>query len=107
VEKARAIRGPSDDILDTEAVVYMMRGNYNKAIENLQLAVTEDPNAEKWFHLSRAQWLAGRRDEAITAWGRALDFEVGPEKLNRMEHDTYEKFKKEIEQEQARRSGPR
>jgi tetratricopeptide (TPR) repeat protein len=102
VEEARAIRGPSDDILDTEAVVQMVLGNYTAAIENLKLAVTEDPNAEKWFHLARAYHLAGNRAEAREAWGRAKDFEIGPEKLNRMEHQALADFSKEMEQQQPR-----
>lgn len=98
IEEARAIRGPSSDILDTEAVVYMSGGNVGAAIANLELAVTEDTDAETWFHLARAYWKAGKRPDAIRAWERAQDLGIGPEKLNRMEHEDYHQFRKDIEQ---------
>lgn len=102
IAEAEAIRGPSDDILDTRAAVYMARGNYNAAVNDLELAVTEDPDAAKWYHLARAYWLAGRRQDAMTAWNRATDLDIGPEKLNRMEHEALQEFREEIEQEQSR-----
>src|SRR5688572_4584080 len=105
IEEAREIRGPSSDILDTEAVVHMANGNYAAAIANLELAVTEEANAEKWFHLARAYWSAGNKPKAIEAWARAQDLDVGVEKLNRMEHETFHQFAKEIEQEQNK-TGP-
>jgi hypothetical protein len=67
----------------------------------LELAVTEEANAEKWFHLARAYWSAGNKKEALVAWERAQDLGIGPEMLNRMEHETLQQFTKDIEQEQS------
>jgi tetratricopeptide (TPR) repeat protein len=100
IEEARVIRGPSSDILDTEAVVHMANGNHSAAIANLELAVTEEANAEKWFHLARAYWSANNREKAVQAWARAQDLGIGPEKLNRMEHEAFHEFSKEMEREQ-------
>jgi len=99
VQQAETILGPTADILDTRAVVYFTQGNYPKAIEDLNYAVTDNPNAPKYFHKAVAHLGAGQNTAAVEAWNKAesLSDDVRST-LNRMEYDLYDKTKAKIEQ---------
>jgi tetratricopeptide (TPR) repeat protein len=99
VDEAANILGPTADILDTRAVVYTTQGNYAKAIEDLNYAVTDNPNAPKYFHKAVAHLGAGQNTAALEAWSKAesLSDDVRST-LNRMEFDLYDKTKAKIEQ---------
>lgn len=97
VSEAIDILGPSSDILDTRAVVYMSRGQYKEAIADLELAVTDNATASKYFHLAQAHLGAKESRAAVEAWEKAEGLGLTRESLNRMEYDRYEKAKAEIE----------
>jgi tetratricopeptide (TPR) repeat protein len=99
VQEAEGILGPTADILDTRAVVYITQGNYPKAIEDLNYAITDNPNAPKYFHKAVAHLGAGQNTAAVEAWNKAesLSDDVRST-LNRMEFDLYDKTKAKIEQ---------
>lgn len=98
VEEASAILGPNSDILDTWAVVRISQKDYQGAIRDLELAVTDGPTASKYYHKARAHLLAGENKAAVEAWQKAEELGLGRDALNRMEFDQYEEMKKKIEQ---------
>src|SRR5262249_18163481 len=55
INEASDILGPNSDILDTRAVVYLSQKQYDKAIADLELSVTDSPTPSKYFHLAEAQ----------------------------------------------------
>lgn len=73
VEEAIEILGPQADILDTRAVAYTAKQNYSAAIRDLDLSVTDNPTASKYFHLARAHMLANQEKKAVQAWEQALE----------------------------------
>ncbi len=97
IQEAAKILGPNSDILDTRAVIYISRQQYDKAIADLDLSVTDSPTASKCFHLAVAQLEAGNNRAALDAWKQAEALGLGRDALNRMEHDLYEKTKKKID----------
>jgi tetratricopeptide (TPR) repeat protein len=97
VNEAAEILGPSSDILDTRAVIFMSRGKYKEAIADLELAVTDTPTASKYFHLAEARLGAKQSRAAVEAWEKAQGLGLTRESLNRMEFDQYDKVKTEIE----------
>ena len=97
VSEAAEILGPSSDILDTRAVVFMSRGQYKEAIADLELAVTDNATASKYFHLVQAHLGAKESRAAVAAWEKAEGLALSRESLNRMEFDRYEKAKAEID----------
>jgi tetratricopeptide (TPR) repeat protein len=105
VEEAAQILGPNSDILDTRAVVYMARGDYQQAIEDLTLSVTDNPTASKYFHLAQAYLAARENRAALDAWKKAEELDLGPDSINRMEHEKYEATKRQIEQLRSGASG--
>jgi tetratricopeptide (TPR) repeat protein len=96
VSEAADILGPSSDILDTRAVVYISREQFREAVADLELAVTDNPTASKYFHLAQAHLGANESRAAVEAWEKAEGLSLTRESLNRMEYDRYEKVKAEI-----------
>jgi tetratricopeptide (TPR) repeat protein len=97
VSEAVEILGPSSDILDTRAVVYISRQQYKEAIADLELSVTDSPTPAKYFHKAQAHLGARESGAAVEAWKKAEGLGLSRESLNRMEYDNYEKAKGEIE----------
>jgi tetratricopeptide (TPR) repeat protein len=98
VNDAASILGPNSDILDTRAIVYISRGQYREAIEDLELSVTDNPTASKYFHKALAHLLAGENREAVEAWEKAEELGLSRESLNRMEYEKYDDTKVKIDQ---------
>ena len=98
VNEATSILGPNSDILDTRAVVWISRQQYKRAIQDLELSVTDNPTASKYFHKARAHLLAGENRNAVDAWEKAEELGLGRESLNRMEFETFDELKSKIDQ---------
>jgi tetratricopeptide (TPR) repeat protein len=98
VEEAVQIMGPNSDILDTRAVVHMAKGNYQAAIHDLELSVTDNPTASKYFHKSQAHLMAGQNSKAVEAWEKAEGLGLDLDEINLMEHELYAQLKTKIDQ---------
>jgi tetratricopeptide (TPR) repeat protein len=98
VKEAADILGPNSDILDTRAMVWIARGQYKNAIADLELAVTDNPTAAKYYHLALAHLLARENREAVDAWERAEELDLSRDSLNRMEYEKYDETKAKIDQ---------
>jgi tetratricopeptide (TPR) repeat protein len=98
VSEAASILGPNSDILDTRAVVYISRRQYSEAIKDLELCVTDNPTASKYFHKALAHLLAGENREAVEAWEKAEGLDLSRESLNRMEYEKYDETKAKIDE---------
>jgi tetratricopeptide (TPR) repeat protein len=98
VNEAAEIMGPSSDILDTRAVVYNSRRQYDQAIADLNDSVTDNPTPSKYFHLAEAYLGLNRNRDAFDAWKRAEELGLSRETINRMEHEKYEELKRRINQ---------
>lgn len=99
VQEAAQILGPTADILDTEAVILSVKGDYPKAIRDLDNSLTDNPTPAKYFHKAVAHLGAGENTAAIKAWDDAhkLNKDVRSA-LNRMEFEHYDRTKAKIEQ---------
>ena len=99
VQEASQILGPTADILDTRAVVYTAKGEYQKAIRDIDYSVTDNPTAAKYFHKAVAHLGTGENTAAIEAWDKAHELSDDVRAtLNRMEFELYDKTKTKIEQ---------
>jgi tetratricopeptide (TPR) repeat protein len=98
VQEAAQILGPTADILDTRAVVYIAQKDYEGAIRDLNYSVTDNPTRSKYFHLAVAHLAAGENKAALEAWEKAEQLGDIRSDLNRMEYDRYEEIKSKIEQ---------
>ena len=98
ISESIEILGPLADVIDTRAVIRMAREEYSLAVEDMKLALTIDPSAAKYYHLSRAHALAGNSDEAIEAWEKANELEITKEDLPLLEQPGYDATQQLIEQ---------
>jgi tetratricopeptide (TPR) repeat protein len=98
VNEAASILGPNSDILDTRAVVYISRRQYKEAIEDLELSVTDNATASKYYHKALAHLLAVENREAVDAWEKAEGLGLSRDALNRMEYEQYDETKAKIDQ---------
>jgi len=95
--------GPNSDILDTRAVVLIAQKDYKGAIRDLELSVTDNPTASKYYHkavahLGAAKTNVGENQNAIKAWEKAVSLGLDRNSLNRMEFEQYENVKSQIDQ---------
>ena len=97
IQEAAEIMGPNSDILDTRAVVLISQKQYKPAIQDLELSVTDNPTASKYFHKAVAHLRAGENRAAVEAWQKAEALGLGRDSINRMEHELYDEMKIEIE----------
>jgi cellulose synthase operon protein C len=98
VDEAGDILGPTTDILDTRAVIYISQKDYQKAIRDSELAITDNPSPSKYFHLAVAHLYAGENKAAIEAWDKADELGDIKKDLNRLEYDRFDEVKGKIEQ---------
>jgi tetratricopeptide (TPR) repeat protein len=102
IEQAIEILGPTADILDSRAVVYIANGDYQKAIRDLDNSLTDNPTPAKYFHKAVAHLGASENTSAIKAWDDAhKDDEDVRSSLNRMEFEQYDRTKAQIEKIRA------
>jgi len=97
IEKAIEILGPLADVLDTRAVIRIARKEYDLAVEDMTLALSLDPTAVKYYHMAKAQALAGNEGEALEAWSMANEMEIEEESLPLIEQSGYQETKQLIE----------
>src|SRR5262249_32830622 len=79
VNRAITAVGPTPELLDTRALIYLKKGQNKEAVEDLNNALAQAPGASRYFHLARAYLLTGNRTAALVALARAkaLGLKVG------------------------------
>lgn len=101
IEASAEELGPLADILDTRAVIRIAREEYDLAVEDMEKALSIDPTASKYYHLARAQALAGNSEAALEAWEKAREMNIAREDLPLVEQSSYDATERTIEQLQG------
>ena len=84
------------DVLDSRAIVYIARKEYDKALEDLAAAVQDDKGSpEKRFHQAWAYSLAGKKTEASEAFAAADKIGLDAKKLDPREVLVYKRLRDE------------
>jgi tetratricopeptide (TPR) repeat protein len=97
IDDAIKILGPLADVLDTRAVIHMARNEFDLAVEDMTLSLSIDPTAVKYYHMARAQALAGDEEKAKEAWGKAIEREIAVDSLPLIEQPGFRETEKLIE----------
>ena len=97
VNEAVQSLGPTSDILDTRALVYLARGQNAEAVADMKLAVKMKLTPSKSYHLAQALFAAGDLEGAVAAWQRAKADGLGPDKVSQLELEKLEQFTRQIE----------
>jgi tetratricopeptide (TPR) repeat protein len=96
VDEAIQIWGPTADILDTRAVVYIARKQFDQAIQDLDLSVVVNPTASKYFHKALAHLGNKQNKAAIDAWAEAEKLGLTRESINPLELPRYQEAAAQI-----------
>jgi len=99
IDEALATVGPSATLLDTRATVYLARGLAQKALEDLNLVVADQPQkANRYFHRAQALAALGMRKEAAEALVDAKNQRGGldPRHLHPLERPALKKLEKSL-----------
>jgi tetratricopeptide (TPR) repeat protein len=88
--------GPVAELLDTRALVYLKAGQPERAVQDLQKAVVEDPSGPKYFHLARAHGLANNPRAAAAAFRKALDAGLQDTGLHALERPAFRQMAGEL-----------
>jgi tetratricopeptide (TPR) repeat protein len=68
IEKALTLSPGDPFILDSLGWVHYRRGDLDSALELLQLAIEQQPDAEIAAHLGEVLWQMGDQDGALIVW---------------------------------------
>jgi tetratricopeptide (TPR) repeat protein len=98
VQEAAQIIGPTAEILDTRAVIYNSRKRYDEAIADLELSVTVEPTAAKYFHKAVAHFGNKENKAALDAWTKAEGLGLSRKSLNQLEYKQFDEVSAKIEQ---------
>ncbi len=98
INEAADILGPNSDILDTRAVILTSQGKFDRALQDLELCVTDNPTSSKYFHKAVAHLRSGQNREAVESWEQAEKLGLNREDLNRLEFPQYDEIKGKIEE---------
>ncbi|AGA26775.1 tetratricopeptide repeat protein [Singulisphaera acidiphila] len=90
IGQAIALAGPTPDLLDTRAVIYMKMDRSDLAIKDLEVALSGSPSPEKYLHLAQARLLAKDREGADTAIRSARAAGLQIDKLHPLERKAYD-----------------
>ncbi len=96
VAEAVDILGPQADILDTRAVVHTALKQYRAAITDINLSLTDNPTASKFFHKSRVHMLADETQKAVKAWQKAVELGLTRETVATAEQEQYDEMEQKI-----------
>jgi tetratricopeptide (TPR) repeat protein len=93
IEKAKAIIGPTNPtLLDTEALIRMKNGEFDKAYELMEIVIAEAPSKAAYFHLAQIQRERKKMTEARLAWQEALRRGLTRGDLHTLEHKAFDNF---------------
>jgi tetratricopeptide (TPR) repeat protein len=98
IESAIDIAGPLPALLDSRASVLLAMGQPQKALADLDAAVSEEPRPNRHFHRALACWRLGRPQDAADALAEAHKLGLKPEQLNPLERQDYQELVKRLEQ---------
>lgn len=89
VEQAIKIAGNLPQLLDSQALVALAKGQPNLALELLQRAVADMKAPDMYFHLAAAHLRAGQRSNARAALLQANEMGLDFDKLNDFEQELH------------------
>jgi tetratricopeptide (TPR) repeat protein len=101
VREAVNILGPTADILDTRAMVFISKKQFEDAIADLELSLTDNPTASKYFHMTVATLGANKNADALFAWDEAVKLGLSRDNVSPLERSQFDSVKDKIEQLQA------
>ena len=93
MNQAITIAGPKPTLLDSRASVYLSRGEWQKAIDDLDTAISGKPTATRFFHQAQAYEIGKNKTKAKAAFQKALNLGLKEDALQPLERPAYRKLR--------------
>ena len=88
--------GPVPEVRDTLAVVYLAQGQPDRAVQELQEVVEQQPTASGYFHLAQAYRKANNLPAAKAALAKATDLGLSADRLHALERGAFAQLRDEL-----------
>ena len=98
IEQARRAIGEDPNLLDTEAIIRLNKGDIDGARRLLEEITTVAPDAVAYFHLAQVERSAKRDIEMRFACKRANELGLKREDLHPLERPAFDQFEGELKQ---------
>jgi tetratricopeptide (TPR) repeat protein len=89
-------KGAEPELLDTRAMVYLARRQFDLARQDLSQAIRDRPSATAYFHLAQVELEDGRSGDARKAWGQAVASGLSEKNLHPLERPAYRKMQRDF-----------
>ena len=89
VQRAFELAGPMAQLRDTRAMIYFKQGNTRAALEDLEAALDDEPNPERYFHLALVQEKSNNRLAAKLTLNKAREMRLNHQLLHPLERARY------------------
>jgi len=97
LDKAIEIAGPLPALCDSRATAYTAAGRWKEALEDLDLAISEEPTAVRYFHKALALVAGDQKEEAAKAFRQALDRGLSVDQLPPLERPAFRELQEELQ----------
>jgi len=97
MDRAIELLGPVATLLDSRATVHLAKGDWQKSLDDLSMALSEEPTGVRYFHQAQAYALGDQQREAAAAMRTADSYGLKAEQLQPLERPAYRKLKENLQ----------
>jgi tetratricopeptide (TPR) repeat protein len=95
IDRAIQLAGVTGELLDTRARILIAAGRYDRAIEDLNDALSQSQTSLRYFHLAVAQLKQARKEDALAAFKKAKARGLDPKVIHPNDLPAYKAFASE------------
>jgi tetratricopeptide (TPR) repeat protein len=92
IDQARKLIGPNPNLLDTEALIRLNKGQADVALSIMSVVVAEAPSGAAYFHLAQIHLALKDETEARRAWRQAGEHGLKEADLHPLERTEYRRL---------------
>ncbi len=97
IQRTIELRGSAATLIDSRATVHLAKGQWQKAIDDLSLAISDEPSGTRYFHQAQAYFQGGKKKEARDSLKTADNYGLKVEHLQPLERPAYRQLKEELQ----------
>lgn len=97
IDQAIDAAGLLATLYDTRATINVARGDWKQALEDIQIALAEEPSGVRYFHQARAYFLGNQKEAAAAALKKAKDLGLTVDELPALERPAYRQLETDLE----------
>jgi tetratricopeptide (TPR) repeat protein len=95
IDRAIQLAGVTGELLDTRARILIAAGRYDRAIEDLNDALSQSQTSLRYFHLAVAQLKQAKKEDALAAFKKAKARGLDPKVIHPNDLPAYKAFASE------------